>query len=141
MNKEELMTKVVEWTGETAEKIGDFAAKEIPPFIHEYLQWKFWENAIGVGFYLILIPIFIAAVIGLYKAIQTMWKKKKENPYSDWEVPATLLTIFGGIGAIGLFIIGISNFPTDKILDCVQIKLAPKVYLIQQASEIIKENK
>lgn len=141
MNKEELLNKVVEWTGETAEKIGDFAAKEIPPFITEYLTWKFWENAIGVGFYLILIPIFIAVAIGLYKAVQIMWKKKKENPHSDWEVPAVLSTIFGGMSALVLSGMWILNFPTDKILDCVQIKLAPKVYLVEKAAEIYKENK
>jgi hypothetical protein len=43
METNELQTKLVLWLENAAQAIGDFAVKEIPPVIHEYLQWKFFE--------------------------------------------------------------------------------------------------
>ena len=145
MNKEELMNKVVEWTSTTAQQIGDFASKEIPPFIHEYLMWKFWENAIQVVFYFLVVVFYAAILVCLYKLSRFLWKQYKldeeVNTSSIEDFPAYLSIVVTIVGTIALFIAGALNFPTNNIMECVQIKLAPKVYLVEKASQIYNSNK
>jgi len=142
MNKEELLNKVVEWTGETAEKIGDFAAKEIPPFITEYLTWKFWENAFHIILYAGSVIGAIIIVGCMVKFTMHCFKKKDENGYSsDWEFASVLSTIISAVCSVLFFCIALKEFPSKNILDCMQIKLAPKVYLVEKAAELYKQNK
>jgi len=141
MDRNELMNKVVEWVGQTAEKIGDFAAKEIPPFVQEYLTWKFWENAIGVVGHFINLGFIIIATLAVIWGVKRFWKKHVEKPHEDWEIGSIILGIFGGLASLILTVVWIVNFPVNKVLDCVQIKIAPKVYLVEKAAEIYKENK
>lgn len=140
MNQNELMQKVAEWISKTAEQIGDFAAKEIPPFIHEYLTWKFWENAVGVVFHFLLLFAILIALALVVFGIKKLWALAKRDRGSEWDVVATMLSIFGPLFIIINLGFWIGNFPTDKILDCIQIKIAPKVYLVEKASELYKQN-
>jgi hypothetical protein len=126
----ELQNKVVQWIESSAQAIGDFAVKEIPPFIHEYLQWKFVEalSKGGICFTLACIISFF-----LYKGI-----RKVGNWFTSEECDPGVIflgvgVIIGLVANIRLFIYSCTN-----LLDSLQIKLAPKVYLIEKAAELIK---
>ena len=126
-----LQEKVIQWIESTAAKIGDFATEQIPPFITEYLTWKFWEAAFSASLYLILV-----AIAGVYLAY---WKKiwAWNVKYFDSSDGISLLPVC--LSAILLTLALFFNFPYNEIKDMIQINIAPKVYLLEKASEIIKQ--
>lgn len=128
--KNELQTKVVQWLESSAQAIGDFAVREIPPFINEYLQWKFVEALIAGGGGFILSCILS---VGIYKCSRKAWRW-----FMDDSDP---FIVFVGFGALIGFIVNIYLFifSLTNLRDALQIKLAPKVYLIEKASELIKQ--
>jgi hypothetical protein len=127
-----LQDQVLEWISSTAEKIGDFATTQIPPFINEYLTWKFTEALVTTSYVGGLLTILFVTFC-LY--IKRLVKWAKESSYDtdgvSWIVPSILTVVTIGI------IIG--NFPIDEIKTMIQIKVAPKVYLIESAAKIIKQ--
>jgi hypothetical protein len=126
----ELQNKVVQWIEYSAQAIGDFAVKEIPPFIHEYLQWKFVETLSkgGICFTLACIMSFF-----LYKGIRKTYSWFTSDECDPGVVFLGFGVIIGLVANIRLFIYSCTN-----LLDSLQIKLAPKVYLIEKAAELIK---
>lgn len=136
---EKLTERVMDWIANATQQIGDFASREIPPFIVEYLTWKFWENFMHIMIYLGGVGVFAGGVFALYKSIQYCWKKYNENPNASFEIPAVLLTILGGITSIAIFFDMCYKFPTQNVTDCLKIKIAPKVYLVEKAAELIKK--
>lgn len=134
--KEQLLMKVGEWVSKTAEQVGDFAAREIPPFIHEYLTWKFWESAIGIFQYFICGVIWITLIIAMIRFTMSAIKNAKADRSSDWDVAALVSGIISAI-MCPVFLISIfQKFPTENIKDCLQIKMAPKVYLLEKGTQI-----
>lgn len=131
METNELQTKLVLWLENAAQAIGDFAVKEIPPVIHEYLQWKFFEAC-----YYAILPI-IGLLISVYILRLGIKLLNSDKDYGELEivnvVGGSILTLAALIATIS---ISIPNLKT-----AVQIKIAPKVYLIEQASDIIKGKK
>lgn len=125
-----LQEKVIQWIESTASKIGDFATEQIPPFITEYLTWKFWEAAFSASFYLILV-----AVTGVYLAYwKKIWAWTMEK-FEDSDGASLIPTL---LSAAALSLLIIFQFPYDEIKDMIQINIAPKVYLLEKASELIK---
>ncbi len=130
--QQELLQKVGDWIIKTTEQIGDFAAKEIPPFITEYLQWKFWENVMAIVQYGSAIGICTIFSIICYKVA----RKYKNN--EDVMIPAVIGSV---ASAVMGFLFLIITFPTENIKNCIQIKIAPKVYLVEKAAELYKQSK
>lgn len=125
-----LQEKVIQWIESTASKIGDFATEQIPPFITEYLTWKFWEAAFSASLYLIVL-----AVAGVYLAYWKKiwaWTMKELNSSDGVSLLPTLLS------AVGVSLLLIFQFPYDEIKDMIQISIAPKVYLLEKTAELIK---
>jgi hypothetical protein len=58
----------------------------------------------------------------------------------DYSCPGYILGMIGS-GIVSLFIIAgtITNFPRQNIKNCIQIKAAPRVFLIERAAEIIQK--
>jgi hypothetical protein len=140
--KEELLEKVGTWVATTAEQIGDFASREIPPFIHEYLMWKFWESIVNIGIHIIILGIIAIGTFLLNKLVRFLWQKHLNGGRNDnWDFGAIISGLLGTSALIGFVITWICNFPVEDIKDCVQIKLAPEVYLVEKAAEIYKNNK
>jgi hypothetical protein len=133
---EDLQLKVYNWVSVTAEKIGDWTSKEVPAFITEFLTWRFWENMIGIFQYAGGMIIAIAALITLIIFSKILLK---EDPKCDSIftfisiVVPTIFIIFLGINTF-------AQFPTQNIKNCIQIKVAPKVYLIEEAIKIVKSS-
>ena len=124
--------KVIQWIEQAANKISDFAVENIPPFIEEYLTWKFWEAAAYTCF--TLIPIII--LLAIYSiVIKKLWNwSTKQSGYTDGlsRLVPIILTAFVLIGTI-------CTFPIQHIMDMIQIAIAPKVYILEQASQLVKE--
>jgi hypothetical protein len=134
MNKEELSQQVFDYFTETVAKIGDFAVKEVPPFITEYLNWQFVNAAINVSFWIVPFLLFIGFLcVNLKKG---NWAHKKLNGESVYPIISLLISI----GVSIAFFVSFFAKALDDIKDMVQIKIAPKVYLIEKAAEIVKGN-
>lgn len=125
-----LQEKVIQWIESTASKIGDFATEQIPPFITEYLTWKFWEAAFSASLYLIVL-----AVAGVYLAY---WKKIWAWTMRNIDVGDGVSLVPTLLSAVGVSLLLVFQFPYDEIKDMIQINIAPKVYLLEKASELIK---
>jgi hypothetical protein len=123
--------KVWEWVANTVQKVENFAIEEVPPFIQEYLQWKLMENTISVCVWSFF---FLLLLLSIYLCYKKIWTSSKE-----FEESVLPISIFGNI----LFAIPIISclhsgmwLPLKEI---VQINVAPKVYLVEKASQIIKD--
>lgn len=134
MDTTKLQEQVTEYIKVSVEKIGDFASKEIPPFINEYITWKFYENLFPITLY-VLGMMFILFIV--YKVLIPLCKWAKESSIKEADSIYYILPI---LSSMFLIAVPISTFPYDNIKNCIQIKVAPKVYLIEQASNIIKSN-
>ena len=148
MNQEELLSKVGNWITETAQQIGDFAAREIPPFINEYLTWKFWENAFYIFSHFMILAILIVIALIVWKIAKYLKKKQNEclekehrSDASDYETGFYITSIILIIYVISSLSIWTAQFPTENVKNCIQIKIAPKVYLIERGAELYKQNK
>jgi amino acid transporter len=126
-----LQEKVIQWIESTASKIGDFATEQIPPFINEYLTWKFIEALVTTSYVGgLLMILFVAFCLCIKRLVKWAKESSEDTDGVSWIVPIPLTVITIGI------IIG--NFPIDEIKTMIQIKVAPKVYLLEKASELIK---
>lgn len=128
----ELETKIVSWLETSAQAIGDFASKEIPPFINEYLQWKFFEACFNS-----LTP-FIGLFVGVFLLRWGVKRVKVGDTTCDESYG------FAGV-IVGSIVVALSTVvfifcSLSDIKSAVQIKIAPKVYLMEKATEIIKNN-
>ena len=105
----------------------NFAVTEIPPFVHEYLTWKFVESSIDVSLYLFLVSILITLIL-VFASRVWKWAWGQTEPWGVF--PALFLIV-----SIGM---AVFHFPLAQIKTCIQIMVAPKVYLVEKASKIIK---
>lgn len=129
---EQTQAKIMQWIGDAAQKIGDFAANEVPPFIKEFLNWKFWECGVKIGITTIILIISLAFIKWLYSILKT---DMKDNNDADVQVLFFYITTgFVIVNTIIFFTSTVSN-----VLDMIQIAIAPKVYLIEYASQFIKK--
>lgn len=135
MNQQEMLQKIGDWIAKTTEQISDFAAKEVPPFILEYLQWKFWENVVGIVQYGLL--VILSAILAF---ISYKWTVKLNKVSSNGDAAFATFIMCLAFSLVVLFY-GVGGFPSDNIKDCIQIKIAPKVYLVEKAAELYKQSK
>jgi hypothetical protein len=127
-----LQDQVLEWISSTAEKIGDFATTHIPPFISEYLTWKFTEALVTTSYVGGLLTIlFVTFCLYIKRIVKWATERSGYTEELSWLVPIVFTIVTVGI------IIG--NFPIDEIKTMIQIKVAPKVYLIESAAQLIKQ--
>lgn len=131
MDNVNLQEKVIQWVESAASKINDFATEQIPPFIHEYLTWKFWEAAFGASLY-----VFCLIPLGVYlHQFKRFWKWGQDESYNSSGFTVFLFCLV----TICVCGITIAAFPYDDIKDMIQISIAPKVYLMEKAAELIKK--
>jgi flagellar biosynthesis/type III secretory pathway M-ring protein FliF/YscJ len=101
----------------------DFAKEQIPQVIEELLLWKFVEAGFNV-----LVGVII--LFALYKLI-TKLTLKIEDDFGK----AITTTISGSIAVI----VFISTM--DEIKNMIYIAVAPKIYLIEYATELVQKYK
>lgn len=122
--------KVIQWIESAASKISDFAVEQVPPFITEYLNWKFWEAFTHTVIF--MIPILI--IWGLYIRFRKfIWGLV----FKDGDIDALVVPVVAATAI--LILITCAAFPLEHIKDMIQISIAPKVYLLEKAAEIVKQ--
>jgi hypothetical protein len=128
--KTESEKEVWSWVLETAQKLESFAMSEIPPFIQEYLAWKYLECSLIVGLWLVSTGLMITCALLLRKYGNHLYDKMGEGLV----LPIMFMLAWGAGTVVSLLaVVG----PAGK--DMIQIKVAPKVYLVEKASELIKK--
>lgn len=112
----------------SVQNVLDFSKEQIPDVIHQYLQWTFWDNAIGAILFFIGAVISIKVMIYLHRqAVKHFWTKNYpvEEPWSVvymWIVVPILFTV--------LFI--------SCTRQAIKVQVAPKVVIIEQLVELGK---
>ena len=128
--KPELQEKIYTWITEAAQKVGDWSSTEIPLFVTEYLQWKFVEAAM----YTVVWAIAVAIVSPFIPSFKRWCFDKQVRKESD-DI-SILIFVFVTIVSVAVATI---CFPYGEIKDMLQIHIAPKVYLLEKASELLKK--
>jgi hypothetical protein len=128
--KSEKEKEVWSWVLETAQRLESFAVAEIPPFIQEYLAWKYLECSLIVGLWLVSTGLMITCALLLNKYITRLYDKMGEG----------FTALFGFMMFwFASTLVAIPFFVIPAAKDMIQIKVAPKVYLVEKASELIKK--
>ena len=111
---------------EAAEKTGNFVVEQAPDLIQQLIVWKTCE-------YIFLIIISIAFMFSLYR-----WHKSALNRYDNYDNFRDKIESFiYGVYAIAVILIfGIALF--QSFFNLFQILLAPKMWLIEYATNLIK---
>lgn len=117
----------------SASKVGivkavDFAQEQSPLVVQEFLAWRFSQAII----YLVMGVIALALLGALVKkCLSGSWRDATE------EASGVVGTIFG-VG-VSLIILGKCVIPNMETI--VQIKVAPRVYVIEWVAEQVQKNK
>ena len=126
---EQALTRFINTTLDAAEKVGDFAAAELPLLVQEALNWYF-------AYYLITFVCGIVLAIVLLIADYKVFKAAREMDKENNDPGATIL----GWGLIGSFIrfpiwgIGVGSLVN---LQWLKIWIAPKLWLIEFAARTL----
>lgn len=126
----EKLEKYTEKGEQTLDIAVDTLEKEVPLVVNEYLNWKFWESAANI----------IMILLGLAVYFFVVWFLIKKTNFKMFEVRSSL-DFFGTVGniIIGTLLLVLTPIVVYKnTKTCLQISIAPKVYLIERASEILK---
>ena len=131
----ESIDQFVQWAVENAQvkgpKIVDWLYTEVPEVVEQFLLWSFAESFIGflVCFFFIFVYPFV-----LYKVAKHFYDKCEVSEAHDesffW-VPT------GFIGGITILVSQLYSWHTIN-LDWLKVWLAPKVYLLETFSNVIK---
>jgi hypothetical protein len=117
------------------DKAVDFAKEQIPDIISQLMVWEFSYHAFWAGFWIAFCLILIA--IG---AICWKWSKKYVSTGRYGGVATEFYVLKAPLWA-ALFISFVFVLPSgiaDNALVCAKIKFAPKVFLIEYCSELLK---
>lgn len=125
--------KAVKYTekGELAlEKAVELVANETPILMQEFLAYRFFYHTITFSGVLVFIIVSFFVVLFLW----WKWAKTEYDEYSNW-APAAI--ICGVIVLVGGAIAIKQN--SHHLMSAVQIKVAPRIYIIEQTVELFKK--
>jgi purine-cytosine permease-like protein len=105
-----------------------FLKAEVPAFVQEFMTWKYYEAMLSIGSKLFIAIILIIAANLLYKRYKKLYTEDRHDP--DF-VPYIVFSIVSGIAA---FCMVVSLW--EPIHTMVKIKVAPRVFLIEQVKEL-----
>lgn len=139
------LINMIDVTVKTMSDVVDFSKQQIPDVIHQLLMWKAVDSLISF-----FLPFALA--IGLLSYCFSFWKTvpKQRSRDNDGRAPWLADDYQGADGALygrywfrgyvcfvlGIFASVIAFFSFNLVW--LQIWIAPKVYLIQYAAELIK---
>jgi hypothetical protein len=107
-------------------KAKDFAVDQAPDIIQQLLTWKLFESILLCVLGLIIFP----ALVVYWKMVVKYWEK-----LDDWE-PANFFAVVGGM--VGSAMLIIVSFISLLNIEWLYIWLAPKVWLIEYAADLVK---
>jgi hypothetical protein len=124
---EKTLIDLVEKTKAGVEKGVDFAMQEAPKFIEELLKWKFYESLLAV----VAAVLAFAILTTLYIVVYRKMKDADEESRIITRVLSTLIFL-----AVSCAVIFPTAFRNTKTM--VEIKVAPRVYLVDYAASLMK---
>ena len=112
-------------------KAVDFAQTQAPLVVEEFLRWQFAKAAIEFG-----VCAFVLSVAGYI--VCRLWKKTRSEDYEfDWVMPVSVVSVFYIVlTCVYGNLVGIPALET-----MVQIKVAPRIYVIEWAADQINSPK
>jgi hypothetical protein len=115
---------------DTADKVGQFAAEELPKFIGEVLQWYFAYNLI----------LFVAGVVlATFLVIidYRLFRHAREIDKRECDSTATILG-WGILGSLVRLVAWGAGVAPLINLQWLKIWIAPKLWLIEYAARLLK---
>lgn len=109
-------------------KAVDVVSEQAPVVANEYLTWMFWDNAFSAGYSLIVFLLIISIPI-------IMWLKSRKFEDEQDKFWMLLYSIFPLVFAMLIFYHGV----IENVKECVKIKVAPRVVLIEKAVDLFKK--
>jgi len=111
---------------EVAGKAVDFAKKEVPQVINEYLRWKMVDHIFSIAYPMFFLIVSFTTICLFYKKADT------DNPNFHLAV-----TIAGCVGTLIFSIHTLLSLFYDLPV-ILQIWLAPRVYLLERINDFIR---
>lgn len=108
-----------------------FAQEQAPLVIQEFLTWKFYEAGLDI-----LMSLVILGILGIIYYIIHRWSKELES--FDKTMTRGICSFLLFASFIVLYHEGLMNIHTP-VKTMIQIKVAPRVYLIEYVSEQVKQ--
>jgi hypothetical protein len=122
--------EIYDATKEGFAKAVDFAQGQIPDIIAQIMYWEFAYHAIYAAIYL---GIFLAMFLFCALTFKKSW-----NNSDRYSAPFCLVTL----NIIGLVVSLFFIMPAvPHIMDCVKIKVAPKVFFIEYCADLVQAQK
>ncbi len=122
------------YSGKMEDAIGqgvEMAKKEVPELAKEWITWRFYYHLINACVPLVCLIMVMGWIVYWYKVnVKARWDD--EPSHAIFIVSA----IFGSAIFIGL---SISIFSEDHLSKLIQIKVAPRIYMIEEVSKLIRK--
>lgn len=131
--EKELMDSFLNKTLEYLNSAEAFLQKNVPAFVEEMLVFDFYEAVFGS--ILTLVIVFLIGFI-TYKSYKVSNNKDKYDE-DERESAAVVAFVAGGIFIV-VSLISIFEI-YGNLMTAVKIKVAPRVYLVEKISEMVKK--
>ena len=107
----------------------DFAMEQIPDVCAQLLAWKFAEACLSA-------VLWILIAIGIAAGWRLAWKVKWTGEDADFHQKFCR----GMVSALSalMLVVGVIPLGMRPINTCLKIKVAPKVYLLEYARDLVK---
>jgi len=125
-NLTDKILQTIDYSGNLIKEGIDFTKEQAPLVVQEFLTWEFW-NSFGTGVLLLIISLTFLSIGWKYRKL--MWGELAQK--TDGFTAMANVCIFAI--ALGLLIPMTFNFQT-----ALKVKIAPRVYLIEWASNQVK---
>jgi len=111
-------------------KAKDFCIEQAPDIINQLLVYKFYQSLFGVIVHVFFVLLFFATSYILYVKF---FNKEKDIFKSDMAEMISILSFAFGVLTFVPLLFHIARVPVF-----IQIYLAPKIYLLEYASALVK---
>lgn len=119
----EKLLETLSWVEQTVKSGESFLVEQTPLYIQELLAWNFWYSLIW----------FVLGLVLLGVTGHCIKTAKRIGWDSDDVFPLQLYSVFGGIFSLILGFVF-----TSHNLEWLQIKIAPRVWLVEYLQEMIR---
>ena len=136
---EKALAEIIEKASRGIDSSAEFITGQIPDVVQQLLSWKLTESCIG-GFTSLLVTILCVTFLSIGARKYQDGVKKKESNWAHggglYSTPTGVLIIGTSVSLIvplfSLFIM------YSSVIDAAKIILAPKLYLIEYAAQLVK---
>jgi len=129
-NLEQALADLINKTTSTVDKSTNFLVDQAPDVIQQLLTWKLCS--VGVSALMLLVVLFLVVLWNVRSII-----KFNKDPYRHWAYRNDAEMIIFFIIPMISFVLSLCMF--DYILEFLKIWLAPKIYLIEYAANLVSK--